>query len=206
MTEKPKYSLDRLVYWLMVTSLFVLALGCAPIQGLDWSSPSVKATFVFDVGFTTPYEMAVKNQTIIRQTITNRTITYPNGTVVVIATVAIITNSTGSVASVSGFLGDGFVTLEGRGGLSADNPLNISVTAYFRSNAFAGEPDIKFIPNGAYEANVISNPFAPVQPKTDTEKFSNSSRNTTKAPKRSMEGQYDCYLQPSWLPSCSVSN
>lgn len=70
---------------------------------------------------------------------------YANGTIVV-------HNATQTIVTVRG-VGNGTVTLTGKGGLSAGNQVEMQVTAYFAQNYFGSRtPNISFSPIGASEA------------------------------------------------------
>ena len=91
------------------------------------------------------------------------TVYFPNGTRIV--------TTTDVVTAIAGPLGHGFVTVSGKGGLSAGNPLKMDVTVYFKKDAFIGEPNITYIPIGAFATEKPALPFTPIVPRTDKEGF-----------------------------------
>ena len=137
----------------MVASLFCLAFSAAPIKGLDIFAPEVTAQFPFTLGYTITEPTG---KTIV----SNSTVIYPNGT-------QVITSVTSTeFVKTYGVYAKGLVTLTGKGGLSADNPLTMRVILY--SLSFRIRPQqIAFVPQGAFEAANSWNPLAPVSPKLD---------------------------------------
>ena len=144
-------------YWF---ALFFVALAIlsTPTPGPDWFTPETPATFVFALGFTLS-----KVEKVVE------TVILSNNT-------AIITTTTTTVKT-SSYLGRGFVTLRGKGGLSADPPLRMSVTLYFHGDAYAelvallGEPRIEFTPIGAFATEDSPIPFVPIVSKKDNQGF-----------------------------------
>jgi hypothetical protein len=124
------------------------------VAGLDLFTPETSATFPF-----TLYSILSSTSKMIETT----EITYPNGTLVKITTTTILPTNTTTVP-----VGDGFVTLKSRGGLSAGNPISMSITFYTRNNTLAGQLyNITVTPQGAYAAQVpklgpFQIPFAPI--------------------------------------------
>ena len=138
-------------YWFPALFI-VLAFVSLPIQGLDWCTPASTARFKFFVAE-------------IKKVSHWWTVIYPNKTQVTI-------NQT--FTETVRVIGNGTVVLTGKGGLSAGNPLHMTVTIYFVKNAFTSpEPTVIFQP-GAFAAEVTNLWFVTIpqdQDKIDAREF-----------------------------------
>lgn len=144
------------------TFLIIMAL-ISPLQGFDWFTPNTVAIFEFS--------LPGRYSRVTISSIVNFTKTvvvrYPNGSEVITRTGPVvggfITNETVSP------VGNGFVTIYGKGGLSANNPLEIEVTLYL-IDLVALTTIVKFEARGAFEAQDFILPFQPIW-KVDTQGF-----------------------------------
>lgn len=92
-----------------------------------------------------PFNVWVKKE-VFTPEIVNRTstYTYPNHTQLTVTTLERQT----VVSYTQENFGNGHITIQGKGGLSADNPLDFSVTAYLPTTP--SNSRVTFMPNGAY--------------------------------------------------------
>jgi hypothetical protein len=136
--------------------MLLLAALAWPIQGLDVFAPETAAIFEF------AFFRYVTNATVV---VTTTLYKVDNQTVV--------KNVTSSVTrTYATLLGEGWVTLKGKGGLSAGNPLTLSMTMYFYAAALGTNvANVSFAPQGAYIAQVPNLPFFPIVVQTDTRGF-----------------------------------
>ena len=119
-------------YWLPVPFI-LLAFVSIPVQGLDWCTPASTARFKFFV-----LEIKKEYHSLI--------VIYPNQTRV----------SNNQTIIETRVIGNGTVVLTGKGGLSAGNPLHMSVTIYFVKDALASpQPTVIFQPE-AFAAEITN--------------------------------------------------
>jgi hypothetical protein len=113
-----------------------VALLSSPIPSWNWPVLTFgsKAIFKFHVAqIVTHYNLVVV------------TVTYQNGTTV--------SRTYSEAVTTSKFVGNGTVTLSGKGGLSAGNQLEMDVVVYFAKGTFDSRtPQIYFSPTGAFVA------------------------------------------------------
>jgi hypothetical protein len=136
----------------MLAAILLLIALISPLPGFDWFTPDTSAVFEFGV----IGKVIVTHQYIIHNI---KRMTYPlsNGSWRV-STIDVTRTITVTKTWGPG-LGNGLVTLRGKGGLSAGNPLEMQVTLYFPSEFSNSSSIIRYVPEGAFEAQESIIPF-----------------------------------------------